>query len=170
MAALTAVTPAMALRIALYNAQPSPNIIALSDQEVMQRLAEKLLNGSLVLSSSRSGGWPSSAASSGSSSASAAATTAAATASTIASAPVVNLNSLPDPPAVVPLLPVLEEVQMEGATVLPEVDQTMEQIDAAMGSMDQANASLQPAPSKVQQINEALTNASGSVTQALDKL
>jgi len=165
MATLPAVTPAMALRIALYEAQPLPSVLRLSDQEVIQRLAENLLNGSLVLSGSRSGGWPSSAAASGG-----VAAGAASSASAITSAPVVNLNSLPDSPAVIPLLPALEEVQMEGATVLPEVDQTMEQIDAAMGSMDQANASLQPAPSKVPQINDAMKSASGSVTQALDNL
>lgn len=49
MSALTAVTPAMALRIALYQAQPSAGIMALSDQEVLQRHAEKLVNGSLIL-------------------------------------------------------------------------------------------------------------------------
>ena len=163
MAALTAVTPAMALRIALYQAQPSASIMALSDQEVMHQLAEKLVNGSLVLSSNRSGGWPSAEAS-------AAAASASAADLEIESAPVVNLNALPDPPVVVAILPVLEEVQIEGAEVLPEVDQTLEQIDAALGSMDLASAALQPAPSKVPLINEAMTQASDAVTQTLDAL
>jgi hypothetical protein len=156
----------MALRIALYQAQPSASIAALSDQEVLQRLAEKLLSGSLILSSNRSGGWPSAEASS-----SAAAGAAAGAAEVaIESAPVVNLNALPDPPAVLPILPVLEEVEIGGAEVLPEVDQTLAQIDAALGTMDQASASLQPAPTKVPLINEAMTKASQAVTQTLDAL
>jgi hypothetical protein len=68
------------------------------------------------------------------------------------------------------LLPVLEEVQIEGAEVLPEVDQTMAQMDAAMGAMDQAAASLLPAPSKVPLITEAMTQATLTVTQTLDAL
>jgi hypothetical protein len=157
----------MALRIALFQAQPSASIMALSDLEVLQQLAEKLVNGSLILSGNRSGGWPS--ADSSSSSASAASDAAAADAD-IESAPVVNLNALPDPPEVLPLLPVLEEVQIEGAEVLPEVDQTLAHIDTALGTMDQACASLLPAPSKVPLINEAMTRATDAVTQTLDAL
>ncbi len=170
-AALTAVTPAMALRIALFQAHPSASIMALSDLEVMHQLAEKLLNGSLILSRNRSGGWPSVEASSTSAAGAGSAGGAASAADAeIESAPVVNLNALPDPPVVAPILPVLEEVQIEGAEVLPEVDQTIEQIDAAMASMDLASASLQPSPTKVPLINEAMTRATDAVTQTLDAL
>ncbi len=165
MSALTAVTPAMALRIALYQAQPSASIMALSDQEVLHRLAEKLVSGSLILSSNRSGGWPSAEATGSSAAAGAGAAEMA-----IESAPVVNLNALPDPPAMLAILPVLEEVEIGGAEVLPEVDQTLAQIDAALGTMDQASASLQPASTKVPLINEAMTKASQAVTQTLDAL
>jgi hypothetical protein len=161
----------MALRIALYQAQPSAGIMALSDQEVLHRLAEKLVSGSLILSANRSGGWPSAeVSSSAAGSAAAAAGAAAGAAAAIESAPVVNLNALPDPPAVPAILPVLEEVEIGGAEVLPEVDQTLAQIDVALGTMDQASASLQPAPSKLPLINEAMTKASQAVTQTLDAL
>ena len=86
------------------------------------------------------------------------------------SAAVVNLNTLPDAPEVVPLLPTLETVQIEGAEVLPEVDQTLEQIDVAIGTMDQASVSLAPAPTKVPQITTAMTDASGAVTKTLDAM
>lgn len=172
MAALTAVTPAMALRIALFQAQPSASIMALSDLEVMQQLAGKLLSGSLILSRNPSGGWPSVDASSTAAGATsgAAADAASSADAEIESAPVVNLNALPDPPLVPAILPVLEEVEIEGAEVLPEVDQTLEQIDAAMGTMDLASASLQPSPTKVPLINEAMTRATDAVTQTLDAL
>lgn len=163
MANTTVVSPAMALRIALYQAQPSPTLINMSDQDVMVLLAEKLLNGSLVLSTTRQGGWPTSTAAS--SAAASSATTAA-----VESAAVVNLNLLSDPPAVIPTLPALEEVQIEGAEVLPEVDQSLDQIGLAIGTMDGASVSLAPAPTKVPTITTAMTEASSAITKALDEM
>jgi superoxide dismutase len=83
---------------------------------------------------------------------------------------VVNLNNLPDPPPIVPTLPALEEVQIEGAEVLPEVDQTLEQIAIASGTMDKASVSLAPAPTKVPQITTAMTDATKAINETLDSL
>lgn len=167
MAAPVVITPAMALRIALYQAQPSALVMSMTDHEIIQTLADKLLRGGLTLSVTRQGGWPIDAAA-GAAAASAAA--AASDAESVESAAVVNLNTLPDAPEVVPLLPTLETVQIEGAEVLPEVDQTLEQIDVAIGTMDQASVSLAPAPTKVPQITTAMTDASGAVTKTLDAM
>jgi hypothetical protein len=71
-------------------------------------------------------------------------------------------------PAVPPLLPLLEEVQIEGAEVLPEIMQTLEQIDLTMASIDLAAVSLEPAPSGVPAIGSAMQQVSSSVTTTLD--
>jgi hypothetical protein len=86
------------------------------------------------------------------------------------SSTLINLDALPDRPPVPPLLPLLEEVQIEGAEVLPEIEQTLEQIDLTLGSIDLAGASLAPTPSKVPLIETAMTDASRSVTKTLDDL
>jgi hypothetical protein len=82
----------------------------------------------------------------------------------------VRLDATPAPLPVPPLLPVLEELQIEGAEVLPEIEQTLEQIDLTMGSIDLAGVSLEPTPSKVPQIETAMTAATASVTKTLDEL
>ena len=73
-------------------------------------------------------------------------------------------------PAEPPLLPLLEEVQIEGAEVLPEIMQTLEQIDLTMAGIDLAAVSLEPAPSGVPAIGSAMQQASGSVTSTLDSM
>lgn len=70
-------------------------------------------------------------------------------------------------PAAPLLLPLLEEVQIEGAAVLPEIMQTLEQIDLTMARIDLANVSLEPAPSGVPAIGSAMQQASSSVTTTL---
>ena len=82
----------------------------------------------------------------------------------------VNLNTLPDQPPVPPLLPILEEVQLGNAQVLPEIDQTLEQIDVTIGGIDEASVSLEPAPLQIPKIEEAMTGAGGSVKKTLDAL
>jgi hypothetical protein len=155
----------MALRIALYEAQPSPLVMSMSDEDVMRQLAHKLVTGALVLSVGRVGGWPSSASdSAGSAAASAAADTAS------AAAPVVNLNKLADPPPAVAVLPALEEAQIEGAEVLPEVDQSLAQIDTASAPIGKASVSLQPTPGKVPDISTATKDASKAIGDTLDAL
>lgn len=134
----------------------------LSDAEVIQRMREFLaaqtpLHGrsSLGAPSHMLKGWPE------------APEEAAAPASDTAP---VNLNTLPDKPPVPPLLPILEEVLLENAQVLPEIDQTLEQIDVSIGGVDQAGVSLEPAPLQIPKIEEAMTEAGGNVKKTLDAL
>jgi hypothetical protein len=70
----------------------------------------------------------------------------------------------------VPALVALADVQIEGAQVLPEVLQTMEQIDLTMTQVNLATASLEPTPSGVPAIGAAITDASGSITSTLAAL
>jgi hypothetical protein len=154
-----------ALRYALYRCEHSPSVFSLSDRQVIQALSAKLAHGTLLLTedgvASNGGGWPvipaAAAAVSGAMGAGAAAP--------------INLNQLPATPIPPPpLLPLLEELQIEGAEVLPEIEQTLEQIDLTMGSIDLAGVSLEPTPSKVPLIETAMTDASSSVTKTLDDL
>ncbi|MEO8024205.1 hypothetical protein [Polaromonas sp.] len=148
-----------ALRYALYRCEHSPSVFAMPDAQVLQALAAKLARGALVLTDrpagAGAGGWP---------------MVPAAEAAVPASSTLIKLNTLPDRPAAPPLLPLLEEVQIEGAEVLPEIEQTLEQIDLTMGSIDLAGVSLEPTPSKVPLIETAMTDASTSVTKTLDDL
>ncbi len=155
-----------ALRYALYRCEHSPSVFSLSDRQVIQALSSKLAHGALLLTEgsapSAGGGWPTMPASA------APAVSGAMAASTAAT---INLNRLPATPTPPPaLLPLLEELQIEGAEVLPEIEQTLEQIDLTMGSIDLAGVSLEPTPSKVPLIEKAMTDASTSVTKTLDDL
>jgi len=148
-----------ALRYALYRCEHSPSVFALSDQQVIAALSAKLAQGALLLTESSAtvegGGWP---------------LVPVAEAVMPDSSTLINLNTLPDRPAVPPLLPLLEELQIEGAEVLPEIEETLEQIALTMGSIDLAGVSLEPTPSKVPLIEAAMTDASSSVTKTLDEL
>ena len=73
---------------------------------------------------------------------------------------------LPPPP----LLPILEEVQIEGADVLPEIEQSLEQVELTIDEIKLQPVSLEPTPSKVPAINDAMSEASASVTKTLDEL
>lgn len=78
------------------------------------------------------------------------------------------LSTMPQTPAPVNLLPVLEDIRVEGAEVLPELDQTLAQVEASLASVEAAGASLEPAPSKVGEIQSAMTGAATDSSQALD--
>lgn len=133
----------------------------LSDAEVIQKMREllsapKALLPSVALNGAPAHmlrGWPEV-----STEASAAAPATAA----------VNLNALPDKPPVPPLLPVLEDVQMQTAKVLPEIDQTLEQIDTTIAEIDEV--SLAPAPLQIPKVQEAMTDAGDAVEKTLDGL
>lgn len=138
----------------------------LSDAEVIQRMREFLAaqgasqgtsaGGLLGVPSHMLQGWPEPPGEN-------------ATAAPAADSPApVNLNTLPDKPPVPPLLPLLEEVQLENAKVLPEIDQTLEQIDVTMGGIDDASVSLEPAPLQIPKIEEAMTTAGDEVKKTLD--
>ncbi|MDP4922529.1 MAG: hypothetical protein NWR15_03375 [Limnohabitans sp.] len=81
-----------------------------------------------------------------------------------------ELTDVPVVPQLPPLLDVLEDVQIEGAEVLPEVQQSLEQISATLGSVQGASGSMAPAPSKVPDVKTAMDSTSADVTSILDKL
>jgi len=80
------------------------------------------------------------------------------------------LSDVPVVPTPPPLLDVLEEVQIEGAEVLPEVQQSLDQISVTLGSVKSASTSMEPVPNKVPEVKTAMDSTSAEITQALDKL
>ena len=62
-------------------------------------------------------------------------------------------------------MPDLTSLQMDGAQVLPEVEQAMAQIQVALSEVSDFSVSLSPAPSKVLDIQSAMSKA-GSDAQA----
>lgn len=95
---------------------------------------------------------------------------AAAAVASVDAVTVVNLNTLVDAPPVPALLPVVEEVRIEGAEVLPEIDQTLEQIELTMASIEQVTVSLEPVPLKVPLIQTLMNDASAAVDKTLGDL
>lgn len=98
----------------------------------------------------------------------ASAAAAAASASALADLPA--LAELPAIPVVEDLLPALEEIQIEGAEVLPELDQSLAQVESAVATVGAASLALDPAPGKVAEIQSALTAASSKSTGTLASL
>lgn len=80
------------------------------------------------------------------------------------------LSTLPQIPAVLNLLPALEDIQVEGAEVLPELDQSIEQVNASIASVSAASLSLEPAPDKVADIQASLSDAASRTALALAAL
>lgn len=93
---------------------------------------------------------------------------AGASASALAGMPA--LSDVPVVPQLPPLLDVLEDVQIDGADVLPEVQQSLAQISNTLGSMQGASGSMAPAPNKVPDVKSAMDSTSADVTSTLDKL
>lgn len=158
------------LRHVLYELGHSRDVSRCSDVEVVRALAARVVDGSLELVAQEGkrlyldvrGAFNRAAAESR-----------AAAAAAAPSGPVVRPAAPPVVPPAVPspaLLPALEKVQIEGAEVLPEVLQTLEQIDASMSSLDLVSVSLEPTPTGVPSIGDAMAEASGSVTDAMDAL
>ncbi|MYN17981.1 hypothetical protein GTP81_14570 [Rugamonas sp. FT107W] len=80
------------------------------------------------------------------------------------------LSEAPAIPVVPNLLPVLEDIRIEGAEVLPELNQALAQVDATIATVGSASLSLEPAPSKVAAIKTALTDATSRTTSTLGSL
>lgn len=93
---------------------------------------------------------------------------ASASASALADMPA--LSDVPVVPTLPPLLDVLEDVQMEGAEVLPEVQQSLAQISDTLGSVQGASGSMAPAPDKVPAVKTAMDGTSADITKTLDSL
>lgn len=88
-----------------------------------------------------------------------------------AAATLATLPPLSSVPAVAPppnVLPAVEEARIESAEVLPELDQSLEQVNATMGQVDSASASVAPAPDKVPDISTAMQEAAQRAQQAID--
>lgn len=149
------------LRRVLWRREPGAAPTTFSNQRVLRALAGLIVNGTLVVTEDRVD-VPRAA---GQSSVSAAATATAPAAASIPISPVT-----PPPVPAVPVLAALDDVQIEGAQVLPEVLQTMEQIDLTMTQVNLATASLEPTPSGVPAIGAAMQDASGSITSTLAAL
>jgi hypothetical protein len=131
----------------------------LSDKDVIEEVERRLLNGSLQLMemfAPRIKGQTTLAKKAEEEPAAVSAAAVLAAATQVAEAP--------------PLLPLLEQAQIEGAEVLPEIMQTLEQIDLTMAKIDLANVSLEPTPSGVPAIDSAMQQASSSVTTSLDEM
>lgn len=92
----------------------------------------------------------------------------ASTASALAGMPL--LTDVPVVPQMPSILDVLEDVQMEGAEVLPEVRRSLKNISTSLGSVQEASGSIAPAPSKVPEVKNAMDSTSTEVTASLDKL
>jgi hypothetical protein len=93
---------------------------------------------------------------------------AAATRSALAALPA--LTTLPATPTVPALLPVLEDARIEGAEVLPELDQSLAQVELSIANFSGASLSLDPAPDKVGEIADAMNTAADEARKALASL
>jgi hypothetical protein len=80
------------------------------------------------------------------------------------------LVDVPTVPPVPDLLPDLEDVQIEGAKVLPEVEETLEDVKASLVHVDAASASVEPAPEPVSKIKQSMEDASSKVKKQLDEI
>jgi hypothetical protein len=78
------------------------------------------------------------------------------------------LNSLPKTPEIPNLLPVLEDINVEGAEVLPELDQAMVQVKTTIASVNTAAKSLDPVETKVKEIQDAMDIAAAKSAQGLN--
>ncbi len=74
------------------------------------------------------------------------------------------LASLPKVPALAALLPSLETVQIEGAEVMPEINQALAQTRASIAAVQTASASLTPAPTNIADIQSAMSAASAKTS------
>lgn len=80
------------------------------------------------------------------------------------------LDDVPAPPVLPPLLPALEQVQIEGAEVMPEIMQSLAQTQATLGTLQDMTVSLKPAPDQVPAIQSDMEKASARLRQQLDEL
>lgn len=152
------------LRALLHDVARGPRVAGMTDRQVLAALAERLTAGSLrVTEPAAAGPWLSV------SQAFRRAAARAAAARPVPTGPVIPAPP-PPVPAALPVLPALEEVQIEGARVLPELLQTLEQLEASLGTLELAGVSLEPTPSAVPAIRAGMTDAAAAVTAELDAL
>jgi hypothetical protein len=63
---------------------------------------------------------------------------------------------------------VLEDINVEGAEVLPELDQAMVQVKTTIASVNTAAKSLDPVETKVKEIQDAMDIAAAKSAQGLN--
>jgi len=80
------------------------------------------------------------------------------------------LASVPALPVVVPLLPALEDLQIETAEVMPEINQSLAEVDLTMTSVSSVTTSLSPTTAGIADIQKAVDSASSSTTKQLSDL
>lgn len=80
------------------------------------------------------------------------------------------LAALPSEPVLTPLLPALEDLRIEGAEVMPEVQQSLAQIQASLSSVTNLCTSLEPAPNEVPAIQTHMEDALVQLKGKLDAL
>ena len=150
------------LRFALHRSTQGSALFARDNEHVLRLLASQLARGALLLTENQLPPAP----------AMPRVLPKPATATPAADVPAAAalLATEPIPLPVLPLLPILEEVQIEGADVLPEIMQSLEQIDLAIGEINTASVSLEPTPSKIPDIQKATADATASVTATIDAL
>jgi len=153
------VASVMAVRSALQKSEPSAPVFSWNDDEVLEKFAARIARGAVVATEGQQA--PARAVMP--------ATPVPPVAAEPPAVPVAQLLA-PVPLPAPPLLPLLEELQMEGAEVLPEIEQSLEQVELTLGEIKLAPVSLEPTPSKVPGIKTAMTEASDSVTTTLDGL
>lgn len=147
----------LALRFALQRAEPSAPLGSWTDDHLLTQLAGQLARRAVVAVEGLRAPAP-------------AVLPAAPPPPAVVEPPSMSLAQLlapvPTPPPA--LLPVLEEVQIEGAEVLPEIEQSLEQVDLSIGEI--GSVSLEPAPSKVPDIEKAMNEAAAGAQADLGKL
>lgn len=146
------------LRQLVQRLEPGASLIDSDDTELLRLLARRLAAGAVAVTESpRPRALP--------------VLPAAPAAPAAAEPPAVPISQLLAPPVPAPpLLPLLEEVRIEGAEVLPEIEQSLEQVEVSLGEIELAPVSLEPAPSKVPAIQDAMKQAGDDVTGTLDQL
>jgi hypothetical protein len=77
------------------------------------------------------------------------------------------LSDVPGVPRGENLRPALENIQIEGAKVLPEVDQTLGEIGLALKRVEDTSLSVRPAPDGIDGIGSALDVAASEVSDKL---
>ncbi len=77
------------------------------------------------------------------------------------------LASVPAVPIVVPLLPALEDLQIETAEVMPEINQSLVKVDQTLVSVGSVSASLSPTTAGIADIQTALNEASSRTSKQL---
>ncbi len=152
------------LRSVLARTQGRRHLLSWSDDQVLRALAAQLASGTLSVTDARADASPARTIE--------LPIVVAAAAAPTAPVAVAHTEPVMRPSAIsaLPLLPILEEVQIEGADVLPEILQSLEQVALTLDNIDLASVSLEPTPSGVPAIATAIGDAGSGIAAALAAL